>query len=110
LVRCVRGAIFDVLVDLRQGSPTYGHWAGLTLDDQNRDTAYVPVGFAHGYQTLTDDAELLYIHSALHAPGAEGGLNHADPSLSISWPLPPKSLSARDTAFPLLADLEALTP
>lgn len=105
LIRCLRGAIFDVIVDLRPGSASYGHWATLTLGAEDRTMIYVPAGFAHGFQTLEPQTELIYFHSEFHAPGAEGGLAHDDPTLSIPWPLPVAALSARDAAFPQLADL-----
>lgn len=108
LVRCVTGAVFDVIVDLRAQSETFGHWTALTLDAAERSMIYIPPGFAHGFQTLKPNTELLYFHSEFYAPGHEGGLAHDDPALSIPWPLPVAALSARDAAFPLLADLSPL--
>lgn len=108
LVRCIRGAIWDVIVDLRAGSPTYGHWTALTLDDDNRAMIYIPAGFAHGFQTLRANTELLYFHSKVYSPAHEGGLAHDDAALAITWPLPVIGLSARDAAFPSLAALEPL--
>lgn len=108
LVRCLRGAIFDVIVDLRAGSATQGQWTALTLDAKNRTMIYIPAGFAHGFQTLAEETELLYFHSEFHAPGHEGGLAHDDPALAIPWPLPVTALSPRDAAFPKLADLRPL--
>lgn len=108
LVRCLKGAIFDVIVDLRAGSATFGQWTAVTLDQDNRAMLYIPAGFAHGFQTLAPDTELLYFHSEFHAPGHEGGLAHDDPELSIPWPLPVVALSARDAAFPKLAALRPL--
>ena len=106
LVRCLRGAIWDVIVDLRLGSPTYGRWHGERLDDHNRSMLYVPRGFAHGFQTLTDDVEMLYFHSASYSKAHEGGLRWDDPAVSIEWPLEMTSQSARDAAFPRLDALE----
>lgn len=108
LVRCIRGAIFDVIVDLRAGSATFGQWTGLMLDQDTRAMLYIPAGFAHGFQTLADETELLYFHSEFYAPGYEGGLAHDDPTLSIPWPLPISALSERDMNFPNLADLSPL--
>lgn len=108
LIRCLRGAIWDVIIDLRQNSPTYGRWQGERLDDQNRSMLYVPRGFAHGFQTLTNDVEMLYFHSAPYSKAHEGGLRWDDPAVSIDWPLETTELSARDAAFPGLDALEPL--
>lgn len=108
LVRCLRGAIFDVIVDLRAGSTTFGQWTSVTLDQDSRAMLYIPAGFAHGFQTLAEDTELLYLNSGFHAPGHEGGLAHDDPALSIPWPLPVTALSERDAHFPTLAELRPL--
>ncbi|TCP59805.1 dTDP-4-dehydrorhamnose 3,5-epimerase [Rhodovulum bhavnagarense] len=107
LVRCVSGAIYDVIVDLRAGSPTYGQWTGLELSAQNGAMIYIPRGFAHGFQTLRPDTELLYFHSQYYSPAHEGGLHHADPALGINWPRPVADLSPRDAGF---AGLETLDP
>lgn len=108
LVRCLKGAIFDVIVDLRECSPSFGQHETLRLDDQNREMVFIPEGFAHGFQTLAADTELLYFHSTSYDPLHEGGLHHADPEIDISWPLPPVQLSDRDQGFPFLHDLEPL--
>lgn len=105
LVRCIRGAIFDVGVDLREGSPTFGMWAGIELSAENRDMLYLPAGFAHGFQALTDDSEIIYFNSATYAPEMESGLRHDDPDVAIRWPLPVTSLSARDQTLQSLAQL-----
>jgi len=105
VVKCLRGAIFDVLVDLRQG-PTFGQHHAVELTDDNRSMLYIPEGCAHGFQTLTEDAELLYLHSENYAPDLEGGVHYA--SLGIDWPLPPTNLSPRDAAFPPLTKMEPL--
>lgn len=107
LIKCLSGAIFDVMVDVRSGSPTFGHWTALELSAQNRTMAYVPAGFAHGFQTLMPDTELLYFHSQVYSAPHEGGLRHDDPAVGIRWPLPVTELSPRDAAFP---DLQMLEP
>lgn len=108
LVRCVRGAIFDVVVDIRDGSATFGQAVAVELDGDNRDMLYVPPGFAHGYQTLTTEVEMLYLHSKPYSPVHEGGLTWNDPAIGIDWPLPIVELSPRDTRHPLLADLDPI--
>lgn len=104
LVRATRGAIFDVIVDLRRDSPTYLAWFGIRLDEHDRTMLYVPPCFGHGYQALDDDAEATYLVSEYYAPGAEGGLRHDDPGLRIEWPLPVSSISPKDAAWPLLGE------
>ncbi|PWW60362.1 dTDP-4-dehydrorhamnose 3,5-epimerase [Actinokineospora spheciospongiae] len=101
-IRCTRGAIHDVIVDLRRGSPTYLHHFGATLSAENRLALHVPRNFAHAYLTLTDDTEVLYHVSAAYAPGAEHGLRWDDPVLGVDWPEPVAVLSAKDAAWPLL--------
>lgn len=101
-VCCLRGEVLDVAVDLRRDSPTYLHWHGETLSADNHRTLVIPEGFAHGFQTLTDDCEMLYFHTAPFRADAEGGLHPEDPRLAIHWPLPVRNLSARDAAHPLL--------
>lgn len=108
LVRCVRGAILDVVVDLRAASKTYGTATTIQLTEDSRDMLYVPAGFAHGYQTLTENVEMLYFHSAPYAKPHEGGLAWDDPALNITWPLPPTEVSVRDTGHPRLSDLEPI--
>jgi dTDP-4-dehydrorhamnose 3,5-epimerase len=102
LVRCVRGCIYDALVDLRDDSPTYGHSFGAELSEINGLSMYVPPGFAHGYQTLTDGAAVHYLVSAFYAPDYEDGINHSDPSLAIRWPLPITAVSSKDALLPFL--------
>jgi dTDP-4-dehydrorhamnose 3,5-epimerase len=102
-VSCLRGAVFDVAVDLRKGSPTFLCWHAELLSADNYKTLVIPEGFAHGFQTLTDDCEMLYFHTASHQPRAEGGLNAQDPLLAIAWPLPVARLSPRDAMHPLLS-------
>lgn len=105
LVNCVRGTVLDVAVDLRSGSPTFLQWHAEELSADNRRSMLIPEGFAHGFQALTDDCELLYFHSAAHAPGSEGALNALDPHLSIHWPLEITEMSERDRLHPRLTDL-----
>jgi dTDP-4-dehydrorhamnose 3,5-epimerase len=102
LVRCTRGSVFDVLVDLRPGSPTFGRWFGTTLSADNGRMLYVPPLFGHGYQTLEDGAEIYYMTSARYAPDSVRGLRFDDPTVAIDWPLPPVALSDQDQRWPIL--------
>lgn len=102
LIRCLRGRVFDVAVDLRAGSPTFGRWHAVELAEDNDRQVFIPEGFAHGFQALTDGVELLYQHTAAYAPDFEGGVRHDDPALAIAWPLPVSVVSARDRAHPLI--------
>jgi dTDP-4-dehydrorhamnose 3,5-epimerase len=102
LVSCVRGEVWDVAVDIRAGSNTFLCWHGEHLSADNGRALLIPEGFAHGFQTLTDDVELLYCHSAAHNAPAEAGLNPNDARLRIAWPLPIAELSTRDAARPML--------
>ncbi len=102
LVRCTRGAIYDVIVDLRPGSPTYLQHAGVELTAENRRALYVPKMFAHGYQTLSDDAEVVYQVDAFYEPTLERGLRYDDPRLQIEWPEPVTAISNKDRAWALL--------
>lgn len=101
VVACLRGAVFDVAVDLRSGSRTQFAWHGRRLDPTNREMMVIPEGFAHGFQALTDDCELLYFHTAPYVPASEGGLNACDPRIGIDWPEPMTLRSDRDAALPL---------
>jgi dTDP-4-dehydrorhamnose 3,5-epimerase len=101
LVRCVRGAIHDVLLDLRPAMPTYLHHLSLTLDEDNRDAVYVPAGIAHGFQTLAEGTEVLYQMTDFHAPAQATGVRWDDPAFGIRWPDPaPSVIAARDAAYP----------
>jgi dTDP-4-dehydrorhamnose 3,5-epimerase len=102
LVTCLKGGVFDVAVDLRAGSPTFLRWHGETLTAENAASLYVPAGFAHGFQAMTDDCELIYLHSQPYRPDAEGALNAFDPALAIDWPLPVADMSERDRNHPNL--------
>lgn len=102
LVSCIRGKVWDVAVDLRAGSSTFLHWHAEELSVENNRSLLIPEGFAHGFQTLTDDVELLYCHSAAYHAEAEAGLNPSDPELAINWPLEIAELSNRDAQHPLV--------
>ena len=102
LVSCLRGEVFDVAVDLRKNSPTYLQWHAELLTEANHKTFVIPEGFAHGFQTLTDDCELLYLHTAAYTPDAEAGLNALDPRLAIAWPMPIAERSVRDQQHAML--------
>ena len=100
VVRCVRGAIYDVLVDVRPDSPTYRQWISRELTSDNRLALYVPEGVAHGYQTLTDAAELLYLISTPYTPSLARGVRWDDPAFRIEWPHAPRVISERDRTYP----------
>jgi dTDP-4-dehydrorhamnose 3,5-epimerase len=105
IVRCTRGAIHDVIVDLRPDSPSYLRWASVVLSAENRAMLYVPEGFAHGYQTLVDDTEVYYQMSQPYAPDAEGGIAWNDPTLAIAWPpVGRRIMSIKDRELPFLTD------
>ena len=102
LVSCLRGQVWDVALDLRAGSPTYLQWHAEMLSAENNAALLIPEGFAHGFQTLSADVEMLYLHSAVYAPDAECGLQAQDPRLGIGWPLPVRGLSPRDAGHPMI--------
>ena len=102
IVRCLKGRVWDVAVDLRKGSPTFLQWHAQELSDSNALMLVIPEGCAHGFQVLAPDSELLYLHTASYTPSAEGGLRFDDPALSIPWPLPVAELSERDKGHPLI--------
>lgn len=107
LVRVVRGAVYDVAVDIRRGSPTFGKWAGLELSAENRLQFWIPAGFAHGFLALSDDAHLLYKVTHYWNGPSERGIRWDDPNIGISWPFSGNPvLSAKDAVTPLLADAE----
>jgi dTDP-4-dehydrorhamnose 3,5-epimerase len=101
-VRCLRGRVFDVAVDLRRGSETFLRWHGVTLDAATMNAVFIPEGCAHGFQVLEPDSELLYLHTAMYAPALEAGVRFDDPALSIAWPLPITDVSERDRRHPLI--------
>lgn len=102
LIRCTRGCAFDVIVDLRKGSPTYRQWASLEIDAENRVALYVPAGCGHGFQTLADDTELFYQMSEPYSAGLSGGIHWNDPAIGIRWPIVPPMVSDRDDKLPNL--------
>jgi dTDP-4-dehydrorhamnose 3,5-epimerase len=112
LVRCSRGRIVDVNVDLRKGSPTYGRWEGVELDDESMRVLYVPVGFAHGFCVISEIADVLYKQTAYYDPDVERGIAWDDPEIGIEWPLPTGELivSERDAAAPALAEVAGTLP
>jgi dTDP-4-dehydrorhamnose 3,5-epimerase len=109
MIRCVGGRVFDVAVDLRVGSPTWLHWHAVELDAESPRQIFIPEGFAHGFQALTDNAQLLYMHTSNWSREDEGTLRHDDPTLAIEWPLPAIELSERDTSAPMIdGDFEGI--
>lgn len=106
MVRCLAGAAFDVLVDVRRDSPAFGRWTALELSPANRNAVYIPPGIAHGFQALQPGTELLYFHSEFHTPASEAGLRCDDRQVAIEWPLPVTGLSPRDQSLPTLDELE----
>jgi dTDP-4-dehydrorhamnose 3,5-epimerase len=112
LVRCVRGVIFDVIVDIRAGSPTFGRWDGYELNDQTHHQLLVPDGFAHGFCVLSDIADVTYKVTSYYDPSGEGGFRFDDPEVGIEWPLPADELiaSARDSSAPTLAEITPSLP
>jgi dTDP-4-dehydrorhamnose 3,5-epimerase len=103
LVRCITGSVFDVAIDLRKHSPSFLKWHGVELSAQNKKMLYIPEGFAHGFQTLTDNCELIYHHTSFYAPNSEGGFKYDDPAFLIKWPLPVFELSERDLNHPYVS-------
>ena len=100
LVRVIRGEIFDVAVDIRSGSPTYGQWVGVALSDSNRKSIYIPPGFAHGFCVVSPEAEVIYKTTEEYAPDHEHGIRWDDPALGITWPVTSPNLSERDKHWP----------
>jgi dTDP-4-dehydrorhamnose 3,5-epimerase len=111
IVSCLAGRVFDVAIDLRHGSPTFLHWHAEELSAENHKSLLIPAGFAHGFQTLTPDCQLLYFHDKAYAPEAEGGISPVDPAIAISWPLPIAEMSPRDRNQPALpSDFKGMRP
>jgi dTDP-4-dehydrorhamnose 3,5-epimerase len=110
LVRCVRGRIWDVAVDLRRGSPTFGRWEGHELDDEHHHQLFVPVGFAHGFCVLSEVADVHYKLSSLYDPATEAGIAWDDPDVAVEWPLDDPQTSERDRSAPRLAEVAAQLP
>ncbi len=100
LVRCTRGAIFDVIVDMRPGSPTFLRWSGIELSANNHRLLYIPAGFAHGFQTLLDESEVFYQISCEYEPKYYSGVRWDDPSIQVAWPLPISKISSQDQSWP----------
>jgi dTDP-4-dehydrorhamnose 3,5-epimerase len=106
LAMALKGEVFDVAVDIRKGSPTYGHWVGTVLSDRNFHMLYIPVGFAHGFCVLSEEADLAYKVTAEYAPELERGILWDDPAIGIEWPIAEPLLSSRDIHLPLLQDAD----
>ena len=102
MVRCIAGEVFDVMIDLRKGSPSFLKWHGEILSAENMKMMYVPEGFAHGFQTLQPNCELLYLHTAFYSPEHEGGVRYNDPKIGIKWPLEVTEISDKDERYSLL--------
>ena len=107
IVQCVRGTIYDVILDLRPRSPTFRKWLAVTLSAEARDILYVPTGFAHGFQTLEDDTEVSYLVSTFYVPAAARGIRYDDPALSIDWPIEVTRISEKDRGLPGIDDVTA---
>ena len=106
LVRCIRGAVLDVAVDIRRGSPTYGKWVGVELTENNKRMLWIPHGFAHGFAALTNEADLFYKMDQYYSPAHDRGIRWNDPAIGVRWPFERPLLSAKDDQAPLLADAE----
>jgi dTDP-4-dehydrorhamnose 3,5-epimerase len=101
-VRCIAGAVYDVLVDMRPQSPSYRSVYAIRLDNHNRLALFIPGGVAHGYQVLEDNTEFMYMTDQYYTPGLEKGVRYSDPALGVQWPLPPRDVAERDERWPLL--------
>lgn len=102
MVKCLCGSVFDAIIDLRKGSPTFLKWHGVTLSAENMKMIYIPEGYAHGFQTLEENCELLYLHTEFYSPEHEGGVRYNDPKIGIKWPLELTEISDKDGGYPLL--------
>ncbi len=102
MVKCIKGSVYDVIVDIRKNSSTFLKWYGVELSEDNQKIIYIPKGFAHGFQVLKPDSQLLYLHSEYYSVAHEGTLRYNDPRLSIDWPLPVSNISDRDSKHPLI--------
>jgi len=96
LIRCISGSIYDVAVDIRKDSPTFLKWFGIELSSENKKMIYIPEGFAHGFQALSNDCEIMYFHTGFYTPDAEGGIKYDDPLIKINWPFLIREISERD--------------
>ena len=109
MVKCLSGSVFDVMIDLRSDSSTFLNWYGEKLSAENMKMMYIPEGFAHGFQTLEENSELLYLHTEFYGPEHEGGVRYNDPLINISWPLEVTDISKKDKNYSLLSkDFEGL--
>lgn len=102
IIRCIQGAVFDVAVDVREGSPTFLQWFGEVLSEENGKYMFIPEGFAHGFQTLEDNTQMIYLHTNFYSKESEGAINYSDPKLAINWPLTPVDISTKDATCPFL--------
>lgn len=105
MVKCISGAVFDVIIDLRKNSSTFLKWVGTELSEGNKKMLFIPEGFAHGFQTLTENCGLIYHHSNFYTPGAEAGIKYDDPLVNIEWPSKPSLISERDNNHPYLTEV-----
>lgn len=108
LIRCVRGKVHDVIVDIREGSPTFLEHFSVELSEENGLSLYIPAGFAHGFQTLEDNSQLIYHHTSFYQPGYEGGIKYSDPSVGINWPLPLTRISEKDSNYEFLNNFKGI--
>ena len=104
LVKCIAGAVYDVVIDIRKGSSTFLQWFGVEISAANKKMIYIPEGFAHGFQALEDNCELIYHHTQFYTPGVEGGIRYNEPGLKIKWPMDVVSISERDGLHPFLEE------
>jgi len=104
IIRCIKGKVFDVVVDLRENSSTFLKWFGMELASEKYNMMYIPQGCAHGFQTLEENCELLYFHTAFYKPTSEGAIRFDDPMISIQWPLEPVNISLKDKSYPFIND------
>jgi dTDP-4-dehydrorhamnose 3,5-epimerase len=102
IIRCIKGAVYDVMIDLRRTSQTFLKWCSVELTPEAYNAIYIPEGCAHGFQTLKEDSELIYFHTAPYAPSSEGAIRYNDPLINIQWPLDVMNVSAKDQNYPLL--------
>ncbi len=108
LIRCIRGKVFDVIIDIREGSPTFLKHFSIELSEDNLLSLYIPEGFAHGFQTLEDNAQLIYHHTSFYQPGYEGGIRFSDPAVGINWPLQVTRISEKDSKYEFLNNFNGI--
>ena len=104
IIRCIKGSIYDVIVDIRANSETFGEWVGIELSSENRKMIFVPKGFAHGFQTIEENSEVHYFHTEFYSPECEKGIRCNDPKIGIKWPLSITEISKRDESYPLISE------